>query len=260
MVGIHALGYLGNEAERVSCALHELRGTLKAPEGTIGFGLAHYVDDRLLLNLKPAPVAADTSLEELVGPLKTSTLLGNFHVEAEAGPYKFRTWAFAMRGGGTAGEDLASRLTQGLPDMLRRNMAGDSVAEAAFHRFLDTLQEEARLEDPMVPAKAVDVALKKTLDALHSAGDVLLLVSNGRFVAGIHNGLGLAYNLREGVLACQRCAMDKHAMDNFPLRESHRRYRGVMLVGGLETPPPGFLPVPIGQTLSIGRKLEVVLH
>ena len=111
----------------------------------------------------------------------------------------------------------------------------------------------------MVPTAAVDRALKKTLEVLAPAGKVLLLVSNGRFVAGIHNGLGLAYNLREGILACQRCAMDKHALDSFPLRESHRRYRGVMVAGGLDATPPGFLPVPAGQTLAIGRKLEVTL-
>jgi hypothetical protein len=258
MSAFNALGYLANEAERVGCALHELRGTLKAPAGAQGFGLAHYVDDQLLLNLKPHDVPAGTALEEMVGTLKTSTFLCNFHSETDQGPFKFRAWSFVMRGGHNS-PALMSQMLAHLPDSIHRNITGDSLGEAVFHRFLAILGESVRLEDPSVPPKALDAALKKTLQLLEGH-KVLMMVDNGRLLAGIHNGGGLAYNLREGILACQRCAMDKHAMDSFPLRESHRRFKGVMLAGGFEAPPPGFMPVPAGQTVVVTRKLEVLLQ
>ncbi|MBI5495360.1 MAG: hypothetical protein HY904_10080 [Deltaproteobacteria bacterium] len=251
-----ALGYIANEPERVSCALHELKGTLKAPDNAAGFGLAHYVDDRLLLNLRPSPVAAGTTLEDLVGPVRTSTFLSNFHGADDGGPYKFRAWSFAMVGGGP--ESLRDELLRGLPDFLRRNMSGEHVSEAAFHRLLANLVEERHpLEDANLAPRVVGTALARLLDVF-GALRVVVMVSNGRFIAGAHNGAGMSYNLREGILACQRCAMDRHALDSFPLRESHRRFRGVLLLGGQGT-PPGFQAIPAGQALVANRKLEVTL-
>jgi len=258
MSAFNALGYLANEPERVGCALHELRGTLKAPPGARGFGLAHYVDDQLLLNLKPADVPAGTALEEIVGALKTTTFLCNFHSAADEGPFKFRSWSFALRGG-QPNHAVMTELLAHLPDSIQRNITGDSMGEAVFHRFLAILAEDSRLEDSTIAPKVLDAALKKTLEIL-GGQKVLMMVDNGRLLAGIHNGGGLAYNLRESILACQRCALDTHAMDSFPLRESHRRFKGVMLVGGFESPPPGFLPVPAKQTVVVTRKLEVLLQ
>lgn len=260
MAAHSALGYLANEPERLVCALHELRTTLSAPEGATGFGVAHYMDDRLLLNIRPSAVKGGTSLEELVGPLKTNAFLCGFHSPQDGGPFKFRAWS-AMVIGGSQEPDLMARLGDRLPDFLQRNRSPtETLGEAAFHRFLATLHGAAKLDDPSLPARAIAVALRSTLAA--AAGDLqvptMMMVTNGRELVTAHAGSSLCYTLREGILACQRCDTDNKAqMDSFSLRESHRRFRGVMVGAGLTPLPPGFIVVPDGAVLTVNRRLQV---
>jgi len=259
MATIDALGYFANEPERLLCALHELRSTLSAPDGASGVGVAHFMDDRLLLNLRPSAVVGGTPMEEMVGTPKTSSLVVSLHTDGDGGPYKFRSWAFCLHGGAGL-ESRRADLTQGMPDFLKRNMAGESVGEMAFHRLLTTLHEKGRMDDPNLEPRAVADALRDTLERLRpsEAGRLSMVMTNGRVLAGVHKGGGMAYNLREGILACQRCQLDR-TMDPFPLRESHRRYRGVMLADGLSQTPPGFLDVPAGKVVVVTRKLDVQL-
>lgn len=260
MATIDALGYFANEPERLLCALHELRSTLSAPEGASGVGVAHFMDDRLLLNLRPSAVAGGTPMEELVGAPKTSSLMASLHADGDGGPFKFRSWAFCLHGG--AGRDgRRAALLSGLPDFLKRNMAGESVGEVAFHRLLATLHEKGRLDDPNIDGKTAADALRDTLEKLGPVENsrLSMLLTNGRILAGIHKGGGMAYILREGILACQRCQLDR-ALDPFPLRESHRRFRGVLVADGLSQTPPGFLEVPAGKVIAVSRKLDVQLY
>ncbi|MEW5850561.1 MAG: hypothetical protein AB2A00_17375 [Myxococcota bacterium] len=263
MAALTVLGYLANEPERLACALHELRSTLTTPPDCHGHGVAHFVDDRLLLNTRPSPVTTGTSVEELVGPLKTSTLLVNVHTDGDGGPYKFRSWAFSLQGSAGRAE-ARTRLMERLPDFLLRNISSDSLGEAAFHRFLSFLHEDHKVDDPMVDGPTVVRAMRQTLEMMAPAGEeragpLCLVATNGRLLVCAHKGGGVAYSLREGILACQRCQMDRHVLDSFPVRESHRRFRGVVLVGGMAQTPTGFITVPDNKSVLITRKLDVQL-
>jgi hypothetical protein len=253
---------MANEPERLPCALHEVRATLTAPPDSAGFGLAHYVDDRLLLNLRPSSIGTGSSAEDLVGNLRTGTFVASLHAARDGGPYKFRSWAFALQGS-TGREAARGALLQKLPDFLQRNIASDALAEAAFHRFLAFLHEDHKVDDPSMEMRLVALPLRRTMELLthaspSSLGRTTMMVTNGRFMAATQVGGGLAYNLREGILACQRCQLDR-ALDPFPVRESHRRFRGVLLAGGLNSIPTGFLEVPEGRTVVINRKLDLQL-
>lgn len=263
MATLNVLGYLGNEPGRMGCALHELRSALTAPPQAEGFGLAHFMDDRLLLNKRPSPVTQGIPLAELVGPVRTSTLLLSMHTASDGGPYKFRSWAFAMQGC-DGREPLRAELVERLPDFLTRNISGDSVGEASFHRFLATLHSHNKVDDITVDGLLVAQSLRQTLDAVASRGEaraspMVLMATNGRVLVCAHQGSGVAYSLREGIMACQRCQTDRHTLDPFPVRESHRRFKGVVVAGGLSEVPDGFIPVPEAKTVLVTRRLDVNL-
>jgi glutamine amidotransferase len=260
MTDLSLLGYLANEPERLSCAVYELQ-SLAAGTGVQGLGVAHFVDDRLLLNVRPSAVAAGTSVYDMVGTLKTATFLASMHHGEDEGPYKFRSWAFAAQGCSGPGA-VRDYLVDGLPDFLARNVSGKSVGEAAFHRFLAILHQQNKVDDATVEGPVVAEALRQTLQVV--AGErgrcpgLCLMATNGRVLVSVHQGTQLAYSLREGILQCGRCRMDRSSVnDAFPVKESHRRFRGVVVAGRLSGVPEGFTAVPEGQVVLVTRRLDV---
>lgn len=260
MGSVGALGYMANEPDRLACALHELRGTLHADAHATGQGVAHYVDDRLLINIKPSPLKAATPLEEIVGPLRAGTMVCALHCAGEGGPFKFRSWSGLLLGG-SADPEVVGVVRRGIPDFLARNVStSETHGELAFHRFLANLHAEGRLEDPNAPAGAVAGALRAALSLAAPGGQAgAMLVTNGRMMLAASTGGSVCYAMREGILACQRCQGDRTLSESFPLRESHRRFRGVLVVLGLTPVPPGFLAVPATRVLAVGRKLDLSL-
>jgi glutamine amidotransferase len=82
------------------------------------------------------------------------------------------------------------------------------------------------------------------------------LASNGRVLVGVRRGLPLHYALLEGISTCEVCEIDERTPESDPRRAEHRRQRGVAIA---TTSGPGFLEVPDGSTVAVGRSLEITV-
>lgn len=101
-------GDLGNDAERLSCALHPVRGALDAavhgpPDS---WGLGFYQGGEVLLQRRPNVVDETVDFFTLTRELRTDVLLGHVRMATvgkklkpdNTHPYRYRQWLFAHNG------------------------------------------------------------------------------------------------------------------------------------------------------------------
>ncbi|MFN7132211.1 MAG: class II glutamine amidotransferase, partial [Myxococcales bacterium] len=149
---------------------------------------------------------------------------------------------------------------------LSRQITGTTAAEVCFMTFVKQLRDEGRLDDfdasPASVAQALGAAMRLVERAEKEAGQgkalkLGMFVSNGRVLAGsrLHSG-PLHYALLEGIARCERCEIDETTSESNPLLRAHRRVRGVALSTSL-TQVNGFIEVPEGACVTVGRNLEV---
>src|SRR5262249_28311769 len=82
------LAYIGNDPERVRCALHAGRRELVVdPRGADGWGVGFFHSGEVLLQRRPKPPEAPVDFYEVAGELKTDVLIGHVRSMAtEAAP------------------------------------------------------------------------------------------------------------------------------------------------------------------------------
>jgi glutamine amidotransferase len=173
-----------------------------------------------------------------------------------------------MTGTVEAAAALRPALLAGLPEFLRRNVAGDTDAELAFSLILETLREAGQLDDLDAEAVAVGRALAQAvrrLDELAREAGALrqsalnLVATNGRVLAGIRRGRPLHYALLEGILPCDVHGLGPGGKDTDPLLAAHARVKAVCFASHL-VQPNGFVEVPDGSVVAVSRSLQVSIY
>jgi glutamine amidotransferase len=270
------VGYIGSDRERIGCAMHQLRDVLVATKAA-GYGVAHYTDDALLLNRRPGVEVGDHAYTELLGGIKSRVLLmhvfppGTERVQArDLHPFKFRNWAFALTGGFPSDphtrERMQGLLLRELPDFILRDVKGHSCAEALFHHFLACLHRANKLETTDRLGSEVAKALRDTLAHLREiatecgvqdAMRLNVVTTDGHAIYALSSGGRVAFSVREGIANCDLCYGPSGTHDTFSLRESHQRFRGVVIAVDFDEVPSGWKPIEEGAVFMVSESLEL---
>ena len=215
------LAYIGNDPERVQCALHAGRNQLVATTVRAdAWGVGFYQGGEVLLRRRPKPPDGPVDFYELAAEIRTDVLIG--HVRAgtvgpprneNTHPFRFRSWLFAHHGTVTAFDQVQAPLLAAIPDFLRRNIRGQTDSEHLFHLFLSFLHEAGKLDDPIVgPADAASalgsaISLVERLCREAGAGppELQVAASNGRILLAARRGAPMHIYRVRGIRDCPVC-------------------------------------------------------
>jgi glutamine amidotransferase len=268
---------LQSDPTLLRCQLHRLAShvTLTGPEGPPdAYGYGFYASGSVLLGKRPTGAPAPLSLPELVGKVDSEALLVHARratvgkaKDENTHPFRYRQWLFAHDGTIEGFDRVRPRLLAALPDFLRRAIVGDTDSEHAFMVFLAALKEEGRLDDLDLEPQAAGRALGRTVRQIESWGrDVgeqrpsrlVFVATNGRVLVASRRGGPLHYALYEGIVPCALDQIDVSTPESDPRVRPHRRVKAVCFANRLAQ-PNGFIEVPEGSVVAVGRSLQVTV-
>ncbi len=236
------------------------------------YGFGHYGAGSVLLGKRPTGAAQPLTLGDLVGRVDSEALLvharyatvGNAKDE-NTHPFRFRSWLFAHDGTIEAFDRSKARLADALPDLLRRNLQGDTDSEHAFMWFLKLLKDENRIDDLDLDAATAARALAGTVRQLEAfsreAGAqrpsrLNFVATNGRIMVASRRGGPLHYALLEGIVPCALHEIDLQTPESDPRVRPHRRVKAIAFANRLLS-QNGFIDVPEGSVVAVTRSLQV---
>src|SRR5437868_1291216 len=135
------VAYLGNDPERLACALFPARGALHTSLNgrRCAFGLGFVQAGDVLLQKRPRSADSDIDFFAQAKDLRADALIGRVSTEdADApaeniDPFRFRSWLFASLGRVLGFDGVREKLLESVPDYLLRNLRGNSASEHLFH-------------------------------------------------------------------------------------------------------------------------------
>jgi predicted glutamine amidotransferase len=238
------------------------------------YGFGHYAGGSVLLARRPTGAPAQLSLPELVGKLDSEALLVHARratvgkaKDENTQPFRFRRWLFAHDGTIEGFEHIRPKLLAGLPDFLRRQLAGDTDSEHAFLWFLKLLKDEGRIDLLDLDAAVAGRALARTVKQIEAwqreAGEqrpsrLTFVATNGRIMAATRRGGPLHYALLEGIVPCSVHGIELTTPESDPNVRPHRTAKAVAFATRLGN-QSGFLEVPEGSIVSVSRSLQVTV-
>jgi glutamine amidotransferase len=266
---------LQTDASLMRCQVARLAAHVSLRDGDglpDSYGFGYYQGGSVLLGYRPSGAPSPLGLPELVGEIDSEALLAHArHAtvgrarEENTHPFRFRHWLFAHDGTLSGFERVRPRLIGALPEYLRRNVTGDTDSELAFMVFLDQLRQDGRLDDLDLDPQTAGRALARTVRQIEAlardAGEqkpsrLVFAATNGRVLVASRRGGPLHYALFEGIVPC---ALDGIALDtpeSDPRVRPHRQVKAVCFANRL-TSPDGFIEVPEGSVVAVGRSLSV---
>lgn len=263
MVGVRALGLMCNDPQRGVVALHELAALASLPVDADAIGTACIVDGAALLSRLPA-VVAERSLAQTVGPIQGRCAVVQVRVRGELrptgpagaasqGPFRARSYAAAVIGGPQDADGASAsreRLLAGVPDFLRRFVGGHAEGEALFIAILARLHALGGLESPHDNAAKLAQAAR---DVVGKAGSEprQVTLTNGVEVVHVAVGMPSAVVTLAALSEATANRVDPTLADSSMGRERLRRFRGVVTLGGLDTPLKASTAVPDKATLQV---------
>ena len=248
--------YMGNDQDRVKCALHSARALLvadgAAKETFDGWGLGFYQGGEVLLQRRPKPPADAVDFYALTRELRTDVIVG--HVRAgtvgqpkneNTHPFRFRSWLFAHHGTIPNFENVREELLRAVPDYLRRNIRGQTDSEHLFHMLLAFLHDAGKLDDMNVSTALVRDAIKGALAVIEKAVgaeatramECALALTNGRLLVATRHGAPVYVQEMNGIVDCPLCR-EPPPRDK---RVDHDHLRSVLVLAALEDAPPADL-------------------
>lgn len=167
-----AFGYLTNDDTLTSLVMARIGDQFQAiaPEDRSGLGLGWMQNGQSLLRKHPHQRAAAVDIAPLIGDLPSRTIVGHISqapatslTAEDMQPFRYRDWLYTQSGLAPSdqpqsdlpqsdlrgeAEALAGSLRKEIPDHIRRNIQGKSLAEVVFHLFF------ARHEANFLPGPA----------------------------------------------------------------------------------------------------------
>ncbi len=268
------LAYIGNDPERLRCALHAGRARMVVdPAGVDCWGIGFYQGGEVLLRRRPKPPEAPIDFFEVSRELRTDALIGMARATTgtpakneDTPPFRFRSWLGAQFGT-LSPSPPRDKLLAATPDFLRRNVRGQTDAEHVFHLFLAHLHGAGRLDDPMITPAEAGRALAGALTQLDEivggdgASPLALMATNGRILVGATRGQAAHLYRVEGVRDCPVC---RDALPTFerermrPRAGDHDHLRAVVvLVDGAAGEQPPWQPIPDRHLVTVSHQLQL---
>jgi predicted glutamine amidotransferase len=267
--------YMGNDQDRVKCALYPARSLLVADGAAAqtfdSWGLGFYQGGEVLLQRRPKAPVDPVDFYALTRDLRTDVIVG--HVRAgtvgkpkneNTHPFRFRSWLFAHHGTIPGFENVRDELLKSVPDFLRRNIRGQTDSEHLFHLVLASLHDANKLDDINVPAPIVRDALRealaivaKTVGPEAARGmECAVALTNGRLLLATRHGAPVYLQQRKGVIDCPVCR-EPPPRDK---RVDHDHLRSVLVLAAMpDAPPPEleFKEIPDRSTIVVSHELDV---
>lgn len=268
------VAYIGNDPERIACALHPARPALhmfsSGPAADWGLGFVQSGD--VLLQKRLRSQSAQVDFFDLAHELRADALLGRATQgdsersnTANADPFRFRYWLFGAVGEFGDFAPIHARLLDSIPEFLRRNIRGHSPSEQLFHLFLAFLHDAGLLDsllaqpEPARRALAESVAFVDRLLAESGGASTKLAVvaTDGRCLVALSHGHPVQYLEIRGIAACQICrAKQPEEKRERPI--AHERLRAVIVEADHQQGKrAGWHPVPEGGAISVGPRMIV---
>ncbi|MDB4968601.1 MAG: glutamine amidotransferase, class-II [Myxococcales bacterium] len=266
--------YMGNDQDRVKCALHPAHKLLvadgAAQSSFDAWGLGFYQGGEVLLQRRPKPPTEPVDFYALVKDLRTDAIIGHVRQgtvgqpkNENTHPFRFRSWLFAHHGTVPSFDAVRDELLSAVPDFLRRNIRGQTDSEHLFHVMLAFLHDAGRLDDPNVSTAHVAAAVRGALALVEkaagkSAADAMecaLALTNGRVLAVTRHGGPVYLQERTSMHDCAVCR-EPPPRDK---RMDHDHLRSVLVVADVAPPTPDlkFVEVPDRTLLVISHDLKV---
>lgn len=264
------LGYVGNDASLVRCAMHRVRNDLSGPgvEEVDGWGLGYEQESRILLRLKPNE-STPIDLVRLTSDLRTHAAV--VHVRrATVGsrttentqPFRFKSWLFGHLGT-IDGICEESRYRDELPDFLQRNLHGGTDSEIFFHWLLFRLKEAGvRLQSPMMSPEETAIGTERCLLDLEGwARDSgvapiksAMLLTNGRQMVVATLGVPIFAYRVDGIDACPICEGEPLFAGHKPKQVHHPRFKAWILADGIEAEAEGWTQINDREVTILGEE------
>jgi glutamine amidotransferase len=218
-------GFVGNRADLGARVLELENKPLKvvAKGTTLGWGIGFYQAGEVLLRRRPiderpeidvAELAKDLRADVLIGHVRTATV-GNLRTE-NTHPFRYRQWLFAHTGTIDGYGPLRERVSESLPEFLRRNVRGDTDSELLFHLFLSFLHDANNLGTGPVDPSATRAAMRSTLSLIErlraeegaTTNGLNLLVTDGEHMIAVHHSATMGYRVIKGRTDLERLLGD----------------------------------------------------
>ena len=265
------VAYIGNDPERIACALAPARPALhlSSPGAAADWGLGFVQSGDVLLQKRSRIHTRDIDFYDLARDLQADALMGRVAQEGTGtshdDPFRFRTWLFGAMGEFGDLAQIRERLLDNIPDFLKRNIRGRSPSELLFHLFLSFLHDAGLSDSLLEHPEPVDRALTESLAFVNrllteigarSTG-LAVLATNGRCLVGLSQGLPLQFLEVRGIPDCQICRSQQHE-ERRKRPVAHERLRAV-IVEADQRPSrrTGWQVIADGAALLVGPHLKV---
>jgi glutamine amidotransferase len=276
----HLVAYLGNEPERLECALVPARAALhsRTPEQPNGWGLGFVQGGDVLLQKRPRSDGNEVDFFGLARDLKADAFIARGGLDDQArssadnaDPFRFRWWLFGSAGVAEGFPQVRERLLASVPDFLRRNIRGKSASEHIFHLFLAFLHDAGLLEsitgDPAPVGRALRESLAFVDEMLAGVGSpparLAVTATNGRCMEALASGFPMQFQPIAGIADCTVCSQS-NTLDHSDAdgrRISHEALRAVVVEANNTAPlRPGWTLVPPRVGLLVGPDRVPVLE
>ena len=261
------LGVICNDEDLLSCAIHEVRESLRLRPGEdySGIGIGTYQNDDPLLKKRPSIKTGEIDYASLSAGLTSNVLVVHVGYPSDGAwkdtnthPFRFRRWLFANIGSFRGLERHREDLLTKLPPFLARNVQGETGSELAFHLLLNGLFKEGTLNDLGISAVGMGDHVRAFVEEVDNlqhdprqGSNFALIVTNGQVMSAACRGMTMHYSHREGILACS------HREATGQEQQSHRRFKGIMLGADMSAPGQQWREVASGSLLTISKELEL---
>lgn len=268
------VAYIGNDPDRLACALQPAREALRvfSAGSAADWGLGFIQGGDVLLQKRSRSSTAQVDFFDLAQDLRAEALVGRATQgenerasTANVGPFRFRYWLFGAVGEFGDISQIRGRLLDSIPEFLRRNIRGHSPSEQVFHLFLAFLHDAGLLEslsaqpEPAHRALSESIAFIDRLLAASGAASskLALVVTNGRCLVALSHGHPVQYIEVRGVPVCPVCG-GKESDAPHDRAISHDQLKAVILEADHRADRrAGWQPIPDGGALLVGPKLAV---
>ena len=266
--------YMGNDQDRVKCALYPARKLLVADGAAQtsfdAWGLGFYQGGEVLLQRRPKPPTDPVDFYSLVKDLRTDVIIGHVRQgtvgkpkNENTHPFRFRSWLFAHHGTVPHFDGVRDELLRAVPDFLRRNIRGQTDSEHLFHVMLAFLHDAGKLDDQNVSTAQVAAAVRGALALVEKAAgkaaadgmECALALTNGRILAVTRHGAPVYLQERASLHDCAVCR-EPPPRDK---RIDHEHLRSVVVVADVDPPTADmkFVEVADRTLLAISHDLKV---
>lgn len=268
---------LQSDGNLLRCQLHRLQAHVRLQDGEQrpdAYGFGYYHAGNVLLGKRPTGAPATLALPDLVGRVDSEALLVHARratvgkaKDENTHPFRWHRWLFAHDGMVEGWDRVKPKLVAALPDFLRRNVTGDTDSEHLFMYFLKVLKDEGVADDLDLEAQAAGRALARTVRQVEAwcrdVGEqrhsrLNLVATNGRILIATRRGGPLFYALLEGIVPCALDEITLDTSESDPRVRPHRRVKAVCFATSLAA-PNGFIEVPEGSVVAVGRTLQVAV-